>query len=110
MFQAIPTGEFPCRAGKLHQKATWKVDDSTPISLGLSYPQKQIATVWGWVAPSTFQMVSHSNEDMFVKRGPAVMQDLWQWTSDECRQSSERLKDLEQRVSWAFFLLRHQAT
>lgn len=25
-------------------------------------------------------------------------QDLWQWTSDECRQSNERLKDLEQRV------------
>lgn len=25
-------------------------------------------------------------------------QDLWQWTSDECRQSTDRLKDLEQRV------------
>ena len=26
-------------------------------------------------------------------------QDLWQWTSDECRQSTDRLKDLEQRAT-----------
>eukprot|EP00435_Cladocopium_sp_Y103_P051093 s1955_g15.t1 len=34
----------------------------------------------------------------FESRVSQDFQDLWQWTSDECRQSNERLKDLEQRV------------
>eukprot|EP00438_Fugacium_kawagutii_P010496 Skav205489 [mRNA] locus=scaffold830:505662:518520:- [translate_table: standard] len=34
----------------------------------------------------------------FESRVTQDFQDLWQWTSDECRQSNDRLKDLEQRV------------
>jgi len=42
----------------------------------------------------------HTDDSLhsFEARVSQDLQDLWQWTSDECRQSSERLKDLEQRV------------
>lgn len=42
----------------------------------------------------------HTDDSLhsFEARVSQDLQDLWQWTSDECRQSSDRLKDLEQRV------------